>query len=86
MALGWNLSYALQDFVPNLTPAQYAEQLETLEQQLLVERNHNWIPVIETAAATHDNLFIAFGAAHLIGEDGILNLLENKGWTVTAQE
>ena len=85
MALGWNLSYALQDFVPNLTPAQYAEQLETLEQQLLVERNHNWIPVIETAAATHDNLFIAFGAAHLIGEDGILNLLENKGWTITAQ-
>ena len=86
MALGWHMSFVLQEFVPNLTPARYAEQMATLEQQLLIERNLNWIPVIETAAATHDNLFIAFGAAHLIGEDGILNLLQNKGWAITAQE
>lgn len=83
MALGWQLSYVLGDFVPNLSPLEYAEQMAAIEQQLLIDRNRNWIPVIETAAATHENVFIAFGAAHLIGENGVLRLLENNGWVVS---
>jgi len=39
--------------------------------------------VIEDAATQHDNIFIAFGAAHLIGEDGVLNLLQNNGWVIS---
>ncbi len=83
MALGWHLSFFLGDYAPNVPPEVYDAQMAEMEQQLLVDRNRAWMPVIETAARTYDNVFIAFGAAHLIGENGILRLLENTGWTIT---
>lgn len=85
MALGWNINFVLSNFIPGVAADEYSEQLALLETQLLVERNRRWIPVIETAAATHDNVFIAFGAAHLIGEYGVLRLLENSGWSISSQ-
>lgn len=85
MALGWHLGHVMGAFVPNVSAETYAAQLAQMEQALLVDRNHDWIPVIEAAASTHDNVFIAFGAAHLIGEYGVLRLLENNGWTISRQ-
>lgn len=45
---------------------------------LLDQRNLAWIPVIE--ATTADHLVIAVGAAHLPGENGVLNLLQQQGY------
>ncbi len=45
---------------------------------LLDERNRSWVPVIE--ATTGDHLVIAVGAAHLPGENGVLNLLQEQGY------
>jgi uncharacterized protein YbaP (TraB family) len=39
--------------------------------------------VITQATQNHDKVIVAAGAAHLIGENGILNLLQNEGWTLT---
>lgn len=50
---------------------------------LLKDRNHNWIPVIEEAAKGQATFF-AVGAAHLSGEDGVIQLLRNKGYTLKA--
>jgi uncharacterized protein len=48
----------------------------------LKNRNHNWIPkikdIIKDQAA-----FIAVGAAHLGGMDGVIELLKKEGYTVT---
>lgn len=53
------------------------------EETLLFNRNKNWIPVIEEAMK-NESLFIAVGAGHLAGEQGVLNLLKQKGYTVEA--
>nr|WP_322623603.1 TraB/GumN family protein [uncultured Flavobacterium sp.] len=50
---------------------------------MLTERNQSWIPGIETAAKTTPTLF-AVGAAHLGGENGVINLLRKKGYKVEA--
>lgn len=54
-----------------------------MEGPLLIERNTNWIPVIEKAAKTSPTFF-AFGAGHLIGEKGVIALLKKQGYSVKA--
>ena len=44
-------------------------------------RNKNWIPVIEKNISSNA-FFIAVGAAHLPGENGVIQLLREKGFTV----
>jgi len=48
---------------------------------LLDNRNHNWIPVIGEQAKKAPTFF-AFGAGHLGGEKGVINLLRKSGFTV----
>lgn len=50
--------------------------------KMLDERNIKWIPTIEkTIAATPT--FIAVGAGHLGGKNGVVGLLRTKGYTLT---
>lgn len=82
-AYAWHVNRFGVRFVPGLDAEAYAAEFAVMEEQLLHDRNRNWIPVIEDAARTHDRILIAFGAAHLIGDKGVLNLLAENGWTVT---
>ena len=82
-AYGWHISQYVIDFMPDADPAEFDAQMKQLEDQLLTARNRDWIPVINEAVQSHDAVFVAFGAAHLMGETGVLRLLENDGWTVT---
>ncbi len=50
-------------------------------EELLDKRNKNWIPQINDKSK-FKALFIAVGAAHLGGENGILSLLKLNGYTV----
>jgi len=84
-AYGWQLGHYLPTLEPTLDAEAFAAQMVELEDTLLIGRNNNWMPVIADAAQVHDRVFIAVGAAHLIGEEGILQLLENDGWTLTRQ-
>lgn len=56
------------------------EEPEVLE-VLLVERNRNWIPAIEEALATDRDVMFLVGAAHLVGDDSVIDLLEKKGFS-----
>ncbi|OED50178.1 polysaccharide biosynthesis protein GumN [Rhodobacteraceae bacterium (ex Bugula neritina AB1)] len=47
---------------------------------LLDNRNRAWIPVIE--AAEGDLIVVAAGALHLPGETGVLNLLQQEGYSL----
>ena len=58
------------------------EDFGNYEGILLTERNNNWIPVIGEQAKKMPTFF-AFGAGHLGGEKGVINLLRKSGFTVT---
>lgn len=81
-ARAWLMTYYTREFLPEVAPAVFDEQMAMLEDLMLNQRNQNWIPVIEAAATQHDTIVLAFGAAHLFGELGVLNLLETAGWTI----
>jgi len=54
-----------------------------LYQNILVDRNNDWLPLIEAMFSQQGTEFVLVGAAHLIGEDGLLQLLAGKGYTVS---
>jgi len=57
--------------------------LMDFEDDLLVNRNIAWIPIIEREVKIQPT-FIAVGAGHLPGDKGVINLLKEKGYTVKA--
>src|SRR5262245_22440749 len=52
---------------------------------LIVERNNNWVPQIEACMAKPQPCFVVVGAAHLVGPDGLLTLLRQKGYKIEPQ-
>ncbi|MCU0948125.1 MAG: TraB/GumN family protein [Porphyrobacter sp.] len=54
-----------------------------LRETLLVARNRRWLAQIETHLQLSGKPLIAVGAAHLVGPDGLVALLEAHGWRVT---
>jgi len=54
-----------------------------LYNSLLRQRNLNWIPQIDQMLRDNDTEFVLVGAAHLVGDEGLLKLLEVKGYQVT---
>lgn len=58
------------------------EDYPQVYRSLLVERNNNWLPKIERLIKQPEEKFILVGALHLIGEDGLLKQLMNRGYQV----
>lgn len=52
-------------------------------QTLVVKRNNNWMTHLESYLKTPEVEFVIVGAAHLVGSDGVLNKLRQKGYTVS---
>ena len=50
--------------------------------KLVVDRNRRWLPQIEALLAGDQRAFVAVGALHLVGEEGVVELLEAKGYQV----
>lgn len=53
-------------------------------QSLVVDRNRRWIPRIETCLST-GSCFVVVGAAHMVGSDGLIAMLRQKGYRITQQ-
>ena len=74
-----------------LYEAQDIEMLFAMTQQhmtpeenkmLLANRNNKWIPQLEKLLENHKATFVAVGAGHLVGTDGVLTQLRAKGYAV----
>jgi len=63
-------------------PAEEAAAVDMILDRLLFQRNVVMVDRMESLLA-RGNAFIAIGAAHLPGERGVINLLAEKGYTVT---
>lgn len=52
------------------------------QKKFLDDRNGNWVPMIKKYI-TENNVFIAVGAGHLGGNNGVIRLLEKEGYKLT---
>ena len=50
---------------------------------LIVQRNRNWAPQIAEILEGSGTAFVAVGAGHMPGEEGVINLLREQGLEVT---
>jgi len=53
-----------------------------VHQTVIVDRNRRWLPRIEKMIELGESTLIAVGAAHLVGKDGVIELLKARGYTV----
>lgn len=77
---------AWRDGNTQLLLAEFVEPMliETpdLYESLLVDRNNNWMPAIEAMFETQDTEFVLVGVAHLVGEHGLITMLQDKGYEI----
>ena len=59
------------------------EDYPDLYKKLISGRNRSWMPAIEGLLAGRQDAMVVVGAMHLVGEDGIIEMLRQKGYTVT---
>lgn len=52
---------------------------------LITDRNKNWLPKIESLIGRKENVMVVVGVAHLVGSDGIVAALAQKGYQVEQQ-
>ncbi|GAB4136809.1 MAG: TraB/GumN family protein [Sphingomonadales bacterium] len=83
MAAAWQAGdlKALKELA--LTPIQ---QHQEAYQALLVDRNRAWLPQIEAVIAGRGRHLVAVGAAHLIGDDGLVAMLQARGHPINRLE
>lgn len=74
--------YRSQNINAMIAEVEEAEDMGEFSSVLLDDRNQSWIPVIDSLV--HDKpTFIAVGAAHLGGDQGVIRLLQRAGYTLT---
>ena len=56
-----------------------------LYKRLVTDRNNSWIPRIEAWLNGDKNVLVIVGSAHLVGDDGVVELVGKKGFKVTQQ-
>jgi len=67
-----DLEFVVEDFKDN--PEVY--------KILIQERNQKWLPKIMSFLTKEKNYLVIVGAAHLVGENGLVNLLMENGYMV----
>jgi uncharacterized protein YbaP (TraB family) len=51
-----------------------------VHEKIIVDRNRRWVPQIEKIFAQGDGAMVVVGAAHLIGKDGVIEMLKARGY------
>jgi uncharacterized protein YbaP (TraB family) len=50
--------------------------------KIVTDRNRKWLPKIIELLHEHDDYLVIVGALHLVGREGIVNLLRARGYNV----
>ncbi|MCV6823700.1 MULTISPECIES: TraB/GumN family protein [Halocynthiibacter] len=84
-SLIWEFSRLKSYETPGTTREEVTEMLTEVEELMINGRNRNWMDVL-LPAAEDATVVVAVGAAHLAGDEGVLNLLAEAGYTLTPME
>jgi len=60
-----------------MTPAIY--------KRLVTDRNRRWVPQIEEFLNGDKNAIVIVGAGHLVGKEGVVQLLKDKGCKIVQE-
>ncbi len=71
-----------RDEMAALSLASMRRDFPKIYQQLLVERNQNWLPLIESMLNDPGTEMILVGVLHLVGKEGVLHALREKGYHI----
>jgi hypothetical protein len=80
-AAAWQINRPLARLTSDLPADQIDAIFDQLTEILIDQRNRDWMKTIENTPSA--NTLIAVGAGHLAGEFGLLNLLDQAGYTLT---
>jgi uncharacterized protein YbaP (TraB family) len=58
------------------------EEYPDVYAKLIRDRNRNWLPKIEGHFVNGKKTLVVVGAAHLVGRDGLIELLKQKGYAL----
>ena len=58
------------------------DEYPELNQAIVINRNHDWLPHVEQALQEKEPVFIVVGALHLLGKEGLVSVLKAKGYLV----
>lgn len=83
-AASWELTRILSYRLTDDPKEEVDAAFDLIHESLLVRRNRSWIPVILDAVGP-DPVVVAVGAAHFHGEQGVLNLLAQEGFSLARQ-
>ncbi|WP_417481344.1 TraB/GumN family protein [Maricaulis sp.] len=73
------------DTIDRIVNADMREQTPEMYEALIVQRNRDWVPQIQALLDGEGTVFVAVGAAHLSGDNGVVELLRESGIIVTRQ-
>ncbi len=62
--------------------AEGFDEFPELLEKMVTDRNLAWMPPIEELLAGDSDTMVVVGSLHLVGEDGLVNLLRQRGYTV----
>ncbi|MBC8527250.1 MAG: TraB/GumN family protein, partial [Candidatus Cloacimonetes bacterium] len=58
------------------------EEYPAIKQSLLINRNYNWLDDVIEYTKDNEDYLVIVGSGHLAGEEGLVELLEAKGYSV----
>ena len=58
------------------------DEFPDLFTKLVIDRNRNWMPVLEELLSGSHQAFVVVGALHVVGDGGLAQMLEEKGYRV----
>jgi uncharacterized protein len=71
--------------IDSINNTELRDKHPDLFQILVVKRNQNFTEQIQTLLKGDDVTFVAIGAGHLVGKDGVPAMLEKQGYKVTRE-
>jgi len=64
---------------------QAKEDAPAIYKRLVTDRNRRWLPRLEELAKGKENVIVIVGAGHLVGTNGVVELMKAKGFKVTQE-
>lgn len=63
--------------------SEFQRMYPSIYRQIIVDRNHNWLPRIKTMLTSDDVEYVLVGTMHMAGEEGLLAMLTREGYQVS---